>query len=96
MHFIPENLRHIRKQRKWTQDQFARHLGVKRSMIGAYEEGRADPRISFLLLVCQKFDLSMDDLVGKPIGDQTENSTKRISGSSLRILPIAMDQNEDI
>ncbi|MEX2597334.1 MAG: S24/S26 family peptidase [Salibacteraceae bacterium] len=47
-------------------------------------------------MVCQKYDLSMDDLVGKPLGDQPENSTKRISGSSLRILPIAMDQNEDI
>ncbi|HAQ71260.1 MAG TPA: XRE family transcriptional regulator, partial [Flavobacteriales bacterium] len=41
MHFIPFNLKFLRKQKNWTQEEFARHLGVKRSLIGAYEEGRA-------------------------------------------------------
>lgn len=90
MHFIPQNLKYLRKDRSWTQDQMAKHLGVKRSLIGAYEEGRADPRISFLLLVCQKFKLTMDDLVGR---DLSEEGVKPIdlSGQSLRILPVHID-----
>ena len=91
MHYIPDNLRFLRKQKGWTQGQFAHQLGVKRSLIGAYEEGRADPRISFLLLICQKFDLSMDQLVSAPLSKGIGTETK-FSGSNLRILPIAIDK----
>lgn len=92
MHFIPDNLRFLRKQKGWTQEQFAHYLGVKRSLIGAYEEGRADPRISFLLLVCQKFDLSMDQLVSGPL-EEGGGSDMKFTGSNLRILPITIDKS---
>jgi len=92
MHYIPQNLKELRKSREWTQDQFARHLGVKRSLIGAYEEGRADPRISFLLLICEKFGLSMDQLVGSPL-EGVDVQEQRASGSGLRILPIPVEKD---
>jgi transcriptional regulator with XRE-family HTH domain len=93
MHFIADNLRFIRKQAGLTQDQLAKKLGVKRSLIGAYEERRADPRISFLLHVCEKFGYTMDDLVGRPL-DGNLSPMERASGSSLRILPIAVDTTD--
>ena len=94
MHFIPDNLRFLRKQKGWTQEQFAHYLGVKRSLIGAYEEGRADPRISFLLLICQKFDLSMDQLVSGPLAEGVGTKVN-YSGSNLRILPITIDKSSN-
>jgi len=94
VHFIAENLKFIRKQKGWTQDQLAHQLGVKRSLIGAYEEGRADPRISFLMHLCQKFGYSLDQWVGKPLDDQT-TPNDRYSGNNLRILPITIDRQEN-
>lgn len=93
MHFIPENLKFLRKQRGWTQDQMAKQLGVKRSLIGAYEEGRSDPRISFLVLVCQKFNVSMDLLVSKRL-DLKDQKIVDFKGTTLRVLPIAISDSD--
>lgn len=95
MHYIAENLKFLRKKNNWTQGEFARQLGVKRSMIGAYEEGRADPRISFLQMICDKFGLSLDQLINGLIDAKTTSLAKDISGSSLRILPITIDRETE-
>jgi transcriptional regulator with XRE-family HTH domain len=42
------NLKYLRKLRGWTQEEFASKLGIKRSLIGAYEEERAEPRTDVL------------------------------------------------
>lgn len=44
---INENIRFLRKQLGLTQDQFAQQLDIKRSLVGAYEEGRAEPGWSY-------------------------------------------------
>ena len=46
---LNENIRYLRKKMGWTQDKFSKKIGIKRSLVGAYEEGRADPRLSNLL-----------------------------------------------
>src|ERR1700740_3349353 len=38
---IPSNIKFLRKKKGLTQQQFADELGIKRSLIGAYEEERA-------------------------------------------------------
>ena len=38
-----QNLKYLRKQKGWTQQEFADKLGIKRSLLGAYEEERAEP-----------------------------------------------------
>jgi transcriptional regulator with XRE-family HTH domain len=58
-----KNLRYLRKLRGWTQDQFANKLNIKRSLLGAYEEERAEPRIEVLQEVARIFKLSMDELL---------------------------------
>lgn len=95
MHYISDNLKVIRKKHNWTQAEFAKQVGVNRSMIGAYEEGRADPRISFLQLICDKFHLSLDELINHPLGTNTRKDIPDISGRSLRILPITIDKETD-
>jgi len=94
MHYIAENLKALRKEKGWTQSEFARQLGVKRSLIGAYEEGRADPRISFLQLVCDKFGLSLDKLISQPLDEQREKMLPDFKGASLRVLPITIDREK--
>jgi len=62
---ISQNLKFLRKQKKFTQVQFANFFKVKKSLIGAYEEARAEPKLQFLNKVAKSFDLTLDDLVNK-------------------------------
>ncbi len=57
------NLKYLRKLRGWTQEEFANKLNIKRSLIGAYEEERADPRLEVLEIVADMFKLSLDELL---------------------------------
>jgi transcriptional regulator with XRE-family HTH domain len=68
-----QNLKYLRKLRGWTQEEFAIKLGIKRSLIGAYEEERADPRLEVLEIVSDTFKLSLDDLLLKDLSN-TGNS----------------------
>lgn len=95
MHFIAQNLKTIRKQNGLRQDDLARLLGVKRSAIGAYEEGRADPRIGLLQVISSKFKISLDDLINRSLDDEKNLPTVDASGQSIRILPITIDASED-
>lgn len=64
---INENIRFIRKQLKLTQEQFGQQLGIKRSLVGAYEEGRAEPRLELLHKMAGMAGLQLDALVSSSL-----------------------------
>jgi transcriptional regulator with XRE-family HTH domain len=68
-----QNLKYLRKLRGWTQEEFANKLGIKRSLIGAYEEERADPRIDILEVVSEIFKLTLDELLLKDLSNTGGN-----------------------
>ena len=70
MAYANQNLRYLRKLRGWTQEEFANKLNIKRSLLGAYEEERAEPRIDVLELVGDMFRLTLDDLLRKDLSEQ--------------------------
>jgi transcriptional regulator with XRE-family HTH domain len=63
-----KNLKYLRKLRGWTQEEFANKLKIKRSLLGAYEEERAEPRIEVLETVSSIFKITLDELLLKDIG----------------------------
>jgi len=65
------NLKYLRKLRGWTQEEFAGKLNIKRSLLGAYEEERADPRLEVLEIVAEVFKLSLDELLLKDLSNQS-------------------------
>ncbi len=67
MSYAGKNLRYLRKLRGWTQEEFANKLKIKRSLIGAYEEERAEPRLDVLETLCSIFKLSLDELLLKDL-----------------------------
>jgi transcriptional regulator with XRE-family HTH domain len=71
MSLAGQNLKYLRKLRGWTQEEFATKLGIKRSLIGAYEEERADPRLDVLEILADIFKLSLDELLLKDLSDTT-------------------------
>ncbi len=88
MNLVSSNIKHLRKQKSWTQQDLADRLEIKRSLIGSYEEGRADPRISTLLKIAEVFNLSMDDLISQ---DLTQYNRPQ---KSAKILAITVDSQE--
>lgn len=68
-----KNLKYLRKLRGWTQEEFAVRLKIKRSLLGAYEEERAEPRLEVLEITSEIFKLSLDELLLKEIGDTKGN-----------------------
>ena len=68
-----QNLKYLRKLRGWTQEEFAIKLNIKRSLLGAYEEERAEPRFEVLEAVCDIFKLTMDELLRKDLSDNKAN-----------------------
>ena len=71
-----KNLRHLRKQRGWTQEEFANKLNIKRSLVGAYEEERAEPRLEVMEAICSLFKLSLEDFLFQ---DLTGSTPKGVS-----------------
>lgn len=65
------NLKYLRKLRGWTQEEFANKVNIKRSLVGAYEEERADPRLEVLEIVADIFKLSLDELLLKDLSNQS-------------------------
>lgn len=68
-----QNLKYLRKLRGWTQEEFANKLRIKRSLLGAYEEERAEPRIDVLEVVCDMFKLTLDEILRKDLSDNKGN-----------------------
>ncbi|MGJ7030470.1 XRE family transcriptional regulator [Niabella hirudinis] len=90
MSIANKNLKYLRKLRGLTQDEFAGKLNIKRSLLGAYEEGRAEPRLEVLEVVCDLFKLTLDDLLRKDLSEHTDNYLARrralkMSDTSARI-----------
>lgn len=72
-----QNLKYLRKLRGWTQEEFAQKLRIKRSLLGAYEEERAEPRIDVLEVACDIFKLTLDDILRKDLSDTKSNYLAR-------------------
>ena len=76
-----QNLKYLRKLRGWTQEEFAQKLRIKRSLLGAYEEERAEPRIDVLEVVCDIFKLTLDDILRKDLSDNKSNYLAKTPGN---------------
>jgi transcriptional regulator with XRE-family HTH domain len=77
MSIANKNLKYLRKLRGWTQEEFAHKLRIKRSLLGAYEEERAEPRIDILEIVADMFKLTLDELLRKDVSDTKTNYLAR-------------------
>ena len=64
-----QNLKYLRKLRGWTQEEFAQKIGIKRSLVGAYEEERAEPNYDVLETVSDLFKVSIDALLRKDLSE---------------------------
>lgn len=67
MSFIGSNIKKIRSIKKLSQSAFAELFGLTRASIGAYEEGRAEPKIDAVQNIANYFGLTLDQLLAKEL-----------------------------
>lgn len=63
---VGEQIRLFRKQLKLTQKQLADQLNVSRSVLTKWEIGTLTPDLQALVQLSEKFEVSIDALVGRP------------------------------
>lgn len=60
---LSENIKYFRKQLGLTQEQLAKKLNGKKSLISNYETGYSTPDIYVLCQLAKIFDVTLDELV---------------------------------
>ncbi len=98
MKYLAENIKYLRKQKQLTQDDLALKIGVKRSMIGSYEESRAVPKLPLLQAMAFYFNVSLHDLLDKDLSLPQQNQNKietDIKANHLRILSTVVDKENN-
>jgi transcriptional regulator with XRE-family HTH domain len=74
---------------KLTQDQFAAKLDIKRSLLGAYEEGRAEPKLELLQKIADVCRISVDDLISNNL--VTQKSEAKIHIAQKEVIVVTQD-----
>jgi transcriptional regulator with XRE-family HTH domain len=82
MSYAGKNLKYIRKQREWTQEEMANQLQIKRSLVGAYEEERAEPRLEVQEAICALFNISLEEFLFQDLSEKGNAGADSGSGMS--------------
>lgn len=105
MSVIGLNIKYLRKKINITQEQLANLVQVKRPVIGAYEEGRAEPKFETSLKLASQLGVSLEELVTEKMNDRwwqkresTAKKKEETANSNVRVLSITVDadNNENI
>jgi len=99
MSIVSENIKHLRKLNGWTQGEFAEKIEIKRSLVGAYEEGRADPRLNNLSNMATLYGLTIDQLINQDLTrfglEQIKQLNSGEQGGGAKILAITVDSHDE-
>ena len=72
-------IRSLRESLKQSQQEFADMLFVERSTVSKWENGSSFPKNESLILICEKFDLTIDEL----LAGERSNSKNRITRNNI-------------
>ena len=93
MSIVSNNIKYLRRLNGLTQEQFARRIGIKRSLLGAYEEARANPNLENLKTIAQVFGTSVDSLIKTDIRKIRETPGISLSQSTTGIIANNVQHN---
>ncbi|TCP26983.1 DNA-binding XRE family transcriptional regulator [Tenacibaculum skagerrakense] len=80
MSFFGRNIKKIRGVKGLSQKAFAELFDLKRATLGAYEEGRSEPRIETIIKIANYFSITIDSLL---TSDLTVNELLRFKDDLL-------------
>jgi transcriptional regulator with XRE-family HTH domain len=78
MSLVSDNIRYLRKLNGLTQEQFSRKINIKRSLLGAYEEARANPNQQNMQAIAKAFNTTVELLTRQDLRKLRETPTLSI------------------
>lgn len=82
-----ENLYYLRKKNRITQEELADSLEVSRQSVSKWETGEAYPETEKLIALCDKFGVSLDDLLRGDLTSPSDVEKEAESGVEWHISP---------
>ena len=59
---MKNNIRVLRAERRWTQADLAKRLGVSRNSVNAIENGKYDPSLPLAFKIARLFERTVEDI----------------------------------
>ncbi len=78
-----DNLKNLRKERGFSQEQLAVRLNVVRQTVSKWENGTSVPDAELLIKLAEVLDVSVSDLLGKKIEISADQNEMDILASEL-------------
>ncbi|UJP64592.1 XRE family transcriptional regulator [Mongoliitalea daihaiensis] len=88
---LAKNLKHLRTASQMTQAELADKLGLQRTMISAYEDGRSEPKLQTLGVLAGLFQSSVDELL---YHDIQALGRKAQQSKQIKVLAITVDSED--
>ncbi|MDA3906401.1 MAG: helix-turn-helix transcriptional regulator, partial [Bacteroidales bacterium] len=73
MSIFSQNIKLLRKRKRFTQDEVAQSLSMKRSTLSGYENEVAHPNMQVLITFSDYFNVSIDTLIKVDLTKLAEN-----------------------
>jgi HSP20 family protein len=95
MEYVPIKFKLMRRERRLSQDEIARQLGVSRQTIFAIENGRSEPSLSLALKICSLLDMAVEEVFSQLDEDsqenqlQEENERKEVTNMTPNLVPFS-------
>ncbi len=103
MTIFSNNIRLLRRRKRFTQEDIAQALQMKRSTLSGYENEVAYPNINALVSLSEYFNVSIDTLIKVDLEQLPESQLNQlergydvyIKGSNLRVLVTAVGEDNE-
>lgn len=73
---LSENLQNLRKSKGMSQEELAEKLDVSRQAVSKWETGETSPETEKIIMICDLFDCTMDDLIKGKVITEVNTSKK--------------------
>ncbi len=88
-----KNLKHLRKQRGFTQKVLAENLIITRARLAKYEEGKSEPPLDILKRMAHYFNVSIDLMVSVDLEKVPMEHILKMENNRI-LLPIIIDRED--
>ena len=76
-----ENLKQIRKEKGFSQEELAEIMNVSRQAVSKWEQGIGYPEVEKLLLLSSKLNISLDSLMSEEIAQNNNSENQKVTGT---------------
>lgn len=95
---LRRNLKYLRKKKGATQNQIANAIGITRSALADYENGKSEPKASVLNKLARHYNINVHDLlntdIDTPLFRKSSKELKSLQNSDVRVVAITLQENQ--